>query len=417
MRVLLVTDWLYPYCSANSVIVFQIARELHDKFNCTVTIVGFDAPIFWSHENELDFAQIVCLKDLSDYQKMASKTKNVFLQVLYRLKKLSRIRIWIEIHFFKQELYIEYVRTFRKLKLSEFDCAVAFSTPFDSIKALLSPRQQKIPVIAFMLDPWSTLWTKQDNAEYEIEERKMIDEVSALLVTKQLYSDYEHKLQLKKTYLNKMNIFEFPNIERKPAHCEKRAICFNKEYINCVFAGCLYDDIRNPKYLIDLFRQFETENIRLHIFGRIRGAIDCMSHLPSNVIYHGNVSSEEADLYMSSADILINVGNTVLNLLPSKILTYISLGKPILNIIKSPECPTLPYMEKYPLALNVLETPEVKAEDVERVREFLLTSRGKQIPFEEIQKQYYTCTPEYVGKQLYDAICQVVEENRKKDDQ
>ena len=136
--------------------------------------------------------------------------------------------------------------------------------------------------------------------------------------------------------------------------------------------------------------------------------------LPANIIFHGEVDSETALKCMLSADVLVNIGNTVLNMMPSKLLTYISTGKPILNIIKDPACPTVPYMEKYPLALNILETKRPTEEDVSRARNFILHSKGKQIPFAEIEQRYYDCTPEYVGGKLYEIICGAIEKKKKK---
>ena len=70
-------------------------------------------------------------------------------------------------------------------------------------------------------------------------------------------------------------------------------------------------------------------------------------------------------------------------------------------------------MEKYPLGLTILETPEPTEDDVNRVRNFILANKGKRIPFEKIKELYYDCTPEYVGGKVYEIICKVVEENKR----
>ena len=46
----------------------------------------------------------------------------------------------------------------------------------------------------------------------------------------------------------------------------------------------------------------------------------------------GKVTKEKALQYLWQADVLVNIGNRVENMLPSKVLEYISTGKPVLNI-------------------------------------------------------------------------------------
>ena len=89
-------------------------------------------------------------------------------------------------------------------------------------------------------------------------------------------------------------------------------------------------------------------------------------------------------------DVLINIGNSVLNQMPSKIFEYISSGKPIINVFKSPDCPTLKYLTRYPLALNLFEgeITEHPAEKAAAIRAFCRETRGKRVPAEEIQSTF-----------------------------
>ena len=43
------------------------------------------------------------------------------------------------------------------------------------------------------------------------------------------------------------------------------------------------------------------------------------------------------------------------------------------------------------------------------MREFILRNKRMKRPFEEIEKTYYDCTPEYVGVKMYEIICKAVE--------
>ena len=46
----------------------------------------------------------------------------------------------------------------------------------------------------------------------------------------------------------------------------------------------------------------------------------------------GRVSHTVAIQYMSEADFLLNIGNSISSMVPSKIFEYISTGKPIISI-------------------------------------------------------------------------------------
>ena len=100
---------------------------------------------------------------------------------------------------------------------------------------------------------------------------------------------------------------------------------------------------------------------------------------------------------------LVNIGNAVDNQMPSKIFEYISTGKPVVNIYKSPECPTLKYLERYPLALNLYEkdAEERPAENAEKVRAFCLAHRGERVPADKILQLYSANTFEAFAETLH----------------
>ena len=81
------------------------------------------------------------------------------------------------------------------------------------------------------------------------------------------------------------------------------------------------------------------------------------------------VDNDEAESILMSADILVNIGNSVSNQIPSKLFDYISTGKPILNIYKNKNCPSLEILSKYPDVLNVYE--ENALEESGAVEQFL----------------------------------------------
>ncbi|ABR91659.1 Uncharacterized conserved protein [Janthinobacterium sp. Marseille] len=110
--------------------------------------------------------------------------------------------------------------------------------------------------------------------------------------------------------------------------------------IRLVFAGTLYSRIRNPSALLSFFKAMLDEGggdkLELHFFGAINDCEFCFEEFKSligtKIFLHGLVAREDALRAMKEADILINLGNGTPYQLPSKVVEYVMLAKPVLNI-------------------------------------------------------------------------------------
>lgn len=110
--------------------------------------------------------------------------------------------------------------------------------------------------------------------------------------------------------------------------------------IRLVFAGTLYSRIRNPSALLSFFKAMLDEDIgdklELHFFGAINDCEFCFEEfkplIGTKIFLHGLVAREDAFRAMKEAAILINLGNGTPYQLPSKVVEYVMLAKPVLNI-------------------------------------------------------------------------------------
>ena len=400
LRLLLITDALYPYLNANSEIVYRLARELGKKYSCQITILGSNERDICSQE---DGIRTCSFHSIEKYHSIQENNPQKWKRMLKIICDPECLRYYATIKInHKAAEHKEYLYAISKeLKREKYDCIIGFSNPFDSLRAL-SRIQTRVPYIAYKLDPCANRFY-HDHYKWRKKEEERADRKAAAIITTDLIRN-DYPSNTKKDIIEKINVLQFPNVIR---YNREPLGLGDKDHIHCVFTGTLYREIRNPRYTIELFAALKQEPVTFHIFGMNYSALpEC---LPDNVITHGLVLSDEALGYMQGADVLVNIGNAFLNLMPSKLLTYISLGKPILNIIKDRRCPTIPYIDKYPLKLSVLETTEPTKDDIGRVRDFILSSKGKHVPFEQIEKLYEDCTPEYVGKKFYDIICGTIE--------
>lgn len=113
--------------------------------------------------------------------------------------------------------------------------------------------------------------------------------------------------------------------------------------IRLVFVGTLYKDIRSPADLLSCFsRLLELDmaaRLELHFFGEIGGCRELFESyseiLGKKIFLHGLVPQNEAARAMRDADILVNIGNNTEYQLPSKVVEYAAMMKPILNFVLS----------------------------------------------------------------------------------
>ena len=405
--ILMVTDGLYPYLNANSEIVYRIANILQRDYLCDINILGVAKDLDKAIPNNSMFKTLYIIT-MATLNKILKEDSSKLIRILRMISHPKCLRYMI---FQKYDYDNAERREYRNaiqhaIKKVKPDCIIVFFAPRNALRAMADIKT-KIPFISYKLDPWRGNYYLRGREKANEEERKADMAAAAIITTDLIRKEYERETT--QQILDKIHELKFPNI----VNYENGLMTLeDTSTINCVFAGALYKNIRNPVFTIKLFEKLRGEKCQLHIYGKSYVESGIPQCLPENVYNHGFVPSDEALAYMQSADVLVNIGNTVLNQMPSKLLTYISLGKPILNIIKDPNCPTIPYLEKYPLALTILETEVPTEEDIKIVREFILESKGQHIPFEEIRQMYYDCTPEYVGGKVYEIICKVIEESK-----
>ncbi len=211
----------------------------------------------------------------------------------------------------------------------------------------------------------------------------------------------------------------FPNLEiprEKPDGKEDQCpVAFEKEAINCVYLGTLYDGGREPEALLKLFcGMAEAEpRIRLYLIGDKTGAAvqsqvrDYAGRLGARLICMSAVPLREAEGVMRRADILINLGNRDLCYLPSKLFDLISLGKPILQLCMVRDCNTLPFILRYPKAFDCFADECGKRETAEAAARFCVKQAGTACEAGRLMEQYR-------GHTTHDVTARVLEELAKR---
>ena len=409
-KVLLITSELYPNLNSNSAIAYQLAKTLQNEYNIDVTILGYQRKKVSKSKKDLPGIKTVELKGYNEYLHITGNYTNKLSRYCQLLCHPRGLRVWLKIMFTRNyrlmNIYTNAIK--RYCRLHPVDCIIPVTAPFFGAYAALLAGVDA-PIVLYKLDPvfhdMQHGFTNNESLSEKLQmQKKMSERASRIFVAKSMYDSFVEKFDVgEKTVAT-----EFPNVVRQDLQGIPEELK-ESELIHCTFAGKLYDNLREPGYTVDLFEKLADKGIVFHILGRSCKSLD-ERKLPNNVIYHGNLESDTAMAFMQHSDILVNIGNSDNRYLPSKILTYISTGRPILNIVRCENCPTVPYINKYPYSLNLFETENLTDETVDSVAKFCIENKGKKTPFDTIENIYYDCTPDYIGKQLYNAINESINE-------
>lgn len=411
-KILFIHDNLFLSPDANSRIVFRLIEHLINHHNVDVSLVGraaLDGEYVELHNG------CKLIHEPNIRVQKARKLKNKLGKYLHLLRYLLMPRtISYRIHN-NEEPYVIELRKWLSKHVHEYDVVVATCSPYYPLK-IASEIGDKIPVIFYKIDPVATAPISsnlnKDTQLVTIENEILWDNSASRIITTDVIFKYYNQLPTK-VNADKVVLLNYPNIvERNLSNEDNNIVAtFDKTKVNLCFIGKFYSDVRNPQYLLDLMEQLRGTNIVLHIIGSMGDCAEMikasMTNGATNVVYHGIVPPSVADDIMLQADVLLHVGNAVDSLMPSKILDYISSGKPILNICKIPTCPTLPLMERYPLGMTVNESDEITEDLLDSITRFCATSKDKSIPFDQIHQLYYDSTIDYMGDRFYEVIKEV----------
>lgn len=416
MKILFVIKNYYPYDDGSSNCVKSIVKELSNlgqevhilsmKYN--LNVLDEETYLDIKIHRILDKCEIpisVLIDNIKDCNKIIKFIKKIQIILLKSLRR-------IECKFNKDTiLYYERKITTNKIKelnkRYKYDTIVSVSQPFfTSVSTYKAIKNKKTNFVIYQLDPFSNnleLDKKYKNKRLKIE-KKIFNRADKIIVTDLIYN--ENLQGALKSYSNKMKVLKFPLIKEKIKEVATDDIILSKDYINCVFVGHLYKNIREPKYLLELFRNMNSSNIKLIIIGSgMREVLnEYKNFLGQKLEVYEKVSQKAAFNAMINSDILINLGNAIDNQMPSKILDYISTGKPIINLYKIDNCPTLEYTKDYELALNIKEGQDITKSLIKNIEEFCIKNKENKVDFEKLRSIYKECTPEYVSKKFMEVI-------------
>lgn len=294
----------------------------------------------------------------------------------------------------------------KQCQLQEYDGVVSFSAPYHTAMALAAAATGGAKKLVYMADPYAT-HHELGGAKAMEQEAGVLARVDKAFVTRQLFALYPQTPLA--AYIDKLVAADFPCVARKTRAAYDG---FNKEKVNCLFAGYFYDALRPAAAFMDLVAGIASTEIAFTAMGNLAdklafeegktaeslvmaGWLEILPMQPPAVSYGA----------MAAADVLVNIGNTNPEMLPSKLFDYISAGKPIVNVYLDKGCPSLEILKGYPFALNLFwDGNGYTAGQTKEFEVFCRRSKGKALPFERVEQLYASYTPSHLRALFMGAI-------------
>lgn len=281
-------------------------------------------------------------------------------------------------------------------KKYDIDAAISLSAPFYTAKGLAKANIGAKKIV-MMFDPYAKHHIF-GNKRTEKMEQAVFSAAHHIFVPKLIFDCY-----------NRSNIshIDFPCL-LTGSNATPNENLMNKSKTNLLFCGSLYADIRSPEYLYELVKKSANPDLHITVVGGVYGKFSDQFNakyadfIKQHVTLVGKVSREKAQEYLAAADIVINIGNTVENMLPSKVFECIATGKRVLNICQIAACPSLPYFEKYKNCLNLCTQNPIDEKILSEFDRFVKTESF--VDKATIEQDFIEATPQYVTDQILNAL-------------
>ena len=165
-----------------------------------------------------------------------------------------------------------------------------------------------------------------------------------------------------------------------------------------IYSGILNKNYRSPVAVIELFKQSLLNNYDYVLYFYSKG--NCEDYLLKESINNdkiklmGFVDNDILKHEIEKANFLINIGNLNSNSVPSKLIMYLSTGKPIIHFAYSKSDSCLFYLNQYPNSL-VLYVNDPLDYSAKKLSHFLEVSHDKRISFDSVAKTFFMNDPKF----------------------
>lgn len=394
-NILILTSGHCKKASANGMCSLALAEELK-KHNVGVYVVSCDK------ELSADDTDNTVVSVLRQPKKVVLPTRNLFLKLYRRIRNIL-------FHTWTPEYETQTVERLvdagnRICSNVRIDGIICMYFPLETIIAgkQLKERYPQISLMVYELDSVKDgiSGSSKRNGHFLFSWRNFLSRLYRKADCVMVLKCHEHSwLQEFPQHKHRLQIVDLPLITPPNLPLVER----QDNQLQLLYAGELSEDYRSPAPLLEAFRKLDIP-AHLHFFSRgCENALERAMLSDDRIICHGYVEKAVLDRAVAQADILLSIGNQVSNSLPSKGITYMTYGKPIIHfsLQKNDICET--YFRKYPLAL-IIEQGTNADEAAKMIEAFVQDCSKRTVPFEQLQKAFPMNMPSYSAQVILEGL-------------
>ncbi|MBO2602901.1 hypothetical protein I6M34_07200 [Shewanella algae] len=273
-----------------------------------------------------------------------------------------------------------------------FDFVIAIT--YEEVMALCHANIEKNRKFCFLLEklpePAKLKFIKKMQSSYNLKKieylSNSVSRVFCLPIVKSVYASA------------KIDFFELehPMVVNRSYHTSHKT---HSERIKLIYAGGLSKHQRNPMALVRLIQQLNCKvgvDLDIYSYG-FKFNENFVKKISDNIRVNKTVEPKFLNSKINDADFIVTIGNKEVDIFPSKLFDCVSTGKPIIHFFQNSKDQYLSYLQKYPLSMSVDYNKCENAETLEAILKFLTDIKGERLPFNLVSRDFFDCTPGYVG--------------------
>lgn len=404
-NVLFLTNCCHPVGSANGICALEIAKCLSKDHNVFIVCDRKRGENeYYKYEN-IDIYKTPqrIVDDLFDfYEKTNGKYKKVIINLIRIVVQKTQQLIcsfkypfygWIHLH--KQYRLANDICIKKNI-----DTVIVVVHPIESfiIANRLIKRHKNLNLVLYSLDRFS-YGINIDSIMGRFKSKKMINwekemfKTCDMLLIMNAYKNYYSQM-LFNEFRNKIYYTDIPLYRKLEMEIKQTT----NDKIRFIYSGALYSDIRNPKYLCELFNKLPKNKFILDFYSRgdCQKLIESYSEINNCIHCNGYVTREENINNLFSSDIIVSIGSINCDMVPSKIFEYMSTGKKIMHIISYDNDAAVPYLRKYPNVLFIDSRGNID-ENIDKLLKFI-EKKESEIDDKLLDKLFKMNKPDYTAK-------------------
>lgn len=414
-HVVFITDSYHPHPSAGGVCCSNVAEEMSRKHRVTVICLKTrDA----QPDSEEHLGQRV-VRVSHKWWDVRLRTREYLekRRTLHHLYSLLlngiRLRQYLRTFFSRVSIDSDLVRAYSSAldSLGEpVDAVIPICYPMEAVVAAMeyTKSRDKVKLVPYLFDPFvesrtlhRSAWNKSIKRNSHIGlEKQMLEQSYRVFCAPHLYDHLTSLGVLPESVVST----EQPLLKRN-AYASTPATETGPTIMT--YTGVFDRHIRNPTYLLRAMQiVLASSDSELHLYtkGNCESMIARFAKSTRGLIVHGSVPKQEADEAVAESGVLISVGNIDNLQVPSKVIEYISTGKPIIHFHSAADDAIIEILRNYPLGLCLRQDESALLGNARDCILFCRENHGKSMSFDEVEKIYYRSTPRFVADQILSEI-------------